>query len=196
MTNRNFAAIIAASRRVFLPFCIICFLVTVIFAADKHKRAVSVRERVAKIVRVRLSDGVMVINGMRVQTRIPPSEQITKEIRECGNAAIPYLENYLRSQDDHKRLIAVELLGLLGGTRVVGPLKNVIEKDRSPTLRILAIRWLSQQPASLTSAIFSKAASDDVDADVRRTAKDILRLPIGERDRGSQVPFQVVPPPF
>lgn len=195
--NRNLALRTAAYLKALSQLCIIaCSVIVVLAAGQNNKPAIPARERVAKIVRERLSDGAGVVNGVRVQTRTPPAPEIRKEIRECGNAAIPVLTDYLRSENENERVIAVELLGLLGGSRVVAPLKNVIEKDRSPTLRILALRWLSQGPSSLTSPIIRKAARTDVDESVRKAARDILEPSIGAGVSGSSAPFRAVPPPF
>lgn len=189
--NRNLPTI-AAYRKVLSPLCVaVCLAIAVLASGQNNKPPV--RERVAKIVRERLSEGVSIVNGVRVQNRTPPSPEITKEIREYGSAAIPVLTNYLRSESENERVVAVELLGLLGGSRVVAPLKNVVEKDRSPTLRILALRWLSQAPSNLASPIISKAARTDADESVRRAARDILEPSTDGRSRNS-APFKVSPP--
>lgn len=195
--NRNLAHTTAAYRKVLSQLCVVaCSVIVVLAGGQNNKPAIPVRERVAKILRERLSDGAGVVDGVRVQTRTPPAPEVRKEIRDCGNAAIPLLTNYLLSENENERVIAVELLGLLGGSRVVAPLKNVVEKDRSPTLRIVALRWLSQTPSSLASPIIRKAARTDVDENVRKAARDILEPSIGEGASGSSAPFKVVPPPF
>ena len=195
--NRNLALTTAAYRRVLSQLCVVaCSVIVVVAVGQNRKPVIPVRERVAKLVRERLSDGTGQVNGVRVQVRTPPAPEIRKEIRECGNSAIPVLTDYLRSENENERVIAVELLGLLGGPRVVPPLRNVIEGDRSPTIRILALRWLSQTPSSLASTIIRKAARTDVDESVRRTARGLLDPPTGEGVSGRSVPFRVVSSPF
>jgi hypothetical protein len=194
--NRNFSTI-AAYGKVLSQLCVMaCLAIVVLASGQNNQPSPSVRERVAKIVRERLSDGVSMVNGVRVQNKTPPSPEITKEIRECGNAAIPVLTHYLRSESQNERVVAVELLGLLGGSRVVAPLKYVVEKDRSPTLRILALRWLSQAPSGLASPIISKAARTDVDESVRKAARDLLEPSTDEGRSRNSAPFKVMPSPF
>lgn len=192
--NGNLAYNTTTYRKVlWLPGIVACS-VMVVLAAGQDKPAIPVRERVAKLVQERLSDWTVgVVNGVRVQTRKPPSSELIKEIRECGNAAIPVLENYLRLESEDERRAAVELLGLLGGSRVVAPLKNVVEKDRAPALRILALRWLSQSPSSLALPIIQKTARTDIDENVRQAARSILDSSV---EVPGAAPFKVVPRPF
>lgn len=191
--DSNFVRLNSVPRKLLSLTCVLVCSIIVFGAGQNNKQALSVRERVEKIVRERLSEGTSTANGIKIQTRTPPSAQVRKEIRECGNDAIPVLTNYSRSEHENERVIAVELLGILGGARIVTPLRNVVEKDASPTIRILALRWLSQAPSNLASPIIRKAARTDADEGVRKVARDILRLrPSEERPDGFQ-PFQKMP---
>ena len=99
--NRN-SFVITACRKVFSQLCVVaCLGIVVLASGQNNQPGLSVRERVAKIVRERLSDGENMVNGVRVQSKTPPSPEITKEIRECGNAAIPVLKHYLRSESQN-----------------------------------------------------------------------------------------------
>jgi len=193
--DSNFVRLNSVPRKLLSLTCVLVCSIIVFGAGQNNKQAVSVRERVEKIIRERLSEGTSTANGIRVQTRTPPSAQVRKEIRECGNDAIPVLTNYSQSEHENERVIAVELLGILGGARIVTPLKNVVEKDASPTIRILALRWLSQAPSNRASPIIRKAARTDADEGVRKAARDILQLrPSEERPDGFQ-PFKKMPLP-
>lgn len=195
--NRTLCLTKATYRKVLSQLCIVaCSVIVVLGGVQTNPPVIPVRERVAKLVRQRLSDGTGQVNGVRIQVRIPPAPEIKKEIRDCGNSAIPVLTDYLRSENENERVIAVELLGLLGGSRVVAPLRSVIERDRSPTLRILALRWLSQVPSSQVLPVIRKAARADVDESVRKAARDILGPSAGKDGSGSSAPFKVAPAPL
>jgi len=153
------------------------------------------RKRIAEIVRQRLNEGENTINGIRIQTRTPPSSEVVNEIRRFGDTAAVVLANYLHSKNLRERIVAVELLGLLGGARIVAPLREVIRRDPSTTVRELALRWLTQAPPDLAHPIIQEAARTDPDERVRAVAKGILQMGQAGEPKTS-VPFTKQPPRF
>lgn len=87
---------------------------------------------------------------------------------------MPVLTRYLHSDNERERTLAVEFLGLLGGGRIIVPLQNVIRYDRSRTIRIQALRWISQAPWEQASPVIREASEKDKDPKVRKAANEIL----------------------
>jgi|GEM_PF-2048268 len=136
----------------------------------------AVSKSIERIIRETLKEGEGVVNGVRVWRRVPPAKKNVEEIRRYGDEAVAVLTNHLSAESDRERALAVEFLGLLGGRRIISPLQRVIQDDNSPTIRILALRWITQAPFNLVSPIIREAAIRDLDEQVRKEAQDILRL--------------------
>jgi hypothetical protein len=166
----------------------------------KQTDKAAIRKRIAAIISDRLKEGLMFPNngspGSPVYTRVPPSREAVKEVKEYGDNALPVLSEHLQSKNERERGVAVELIGLVGGYRMVVFLQRVIQNDAASHIRILAIRWITQAPPSLALPIIRKAARTDVDESVRKAARDILEPSIGDEVPGHSAPFKVVPPPF
>jgi hypothetical protein len=135
---------------------------------------VEVTERIAVLIKETLHKGHGVVDGVRIWSRVPPSNKTVEEIKRYGDDAVPALTKYLNSDDELERALAVEFLGLLGGRRIIIPLQNVIRSDASPTMRIRALGWISETPWELASPIIREATERDVDPMVREAAKDLL----------------------
>jgi hypothetical protein len=151
----------------------------------------AIRQRIAAIVGNRVKEGVFGSNSNTTYTRVPPSSEAVKEIKGYGDNALPALIDYLQSNNERERSIAVEFIGLLGGRRIVTPLQRVIQRDSAPYIRILALRWITQAPPAMTLPIIRKAAQTDSDERVRQTAKDILDAKSSKpADSKSSQPFR------
>lgn len=129
---------------------------------------------VERIINETLKQGEGVVNGVKVWRRVPPSTKNVEEVRRYGDAAVAVLTKYLSTRNERERALAIEFLGLLGGRRIISPLQRVIREDDSPTMRILALRWITQAPFNLVSPIINEAAAGDPDRQVREEAKNIL----------------------
>lgn len=180
--------------------CALGLLVCAVSSAQpkqtKQSNTTGVRKRIVEIVRQRLNEGVITINGVRAQTQTPPSSQVVNEIRRYGDSAAVVLGDYLLSRNIRERIIAVELLGVLGGARIVGPLQRVILRDPSPTVRELALRWLLQAPPNLAQPVIREAARTDPDERVRNVAKGLLQLGTAGEEPKISVPFRKTSPPL
>ena len=135
----------------------------------------AVTKSIERIIKETLKEGEGVVNGVRVWRRVPPAKRNVEEVRRYGDEAVPVLTNHLSAESDRERALAVEFLGLLGGRRIIPPLQRVIQEESSPTIRILALRWITQAPFNLVSPIIREAATRDLDEQVRKEAQEILR---------------------
>lgn len=157
----------------------------------------TVRRRIAVIITERLGEGVIIVQGVRAQTRTPPSREAVEEIRHYGDAAVPILSAYFKSRNERERFFAVEFMGLLGGRRIIVPLRNVIRRDASPNIRIQALRWLAEQlPSDSALSIIREAANNNIDEKVRKAAKNILENGTVDGLPAVSVPFKKVSPPL
>jgi hypothetical protein len=132
-----------------------------------------VREKIAILMRDTLHEGEHTVNGVKVWVRVHPSNKALKQVRRYGDSAVPALADYLRSDDARARELAMRFLGSLGGSRIVEPLRAVVENDTSAGMRELALRWLTAAPWDTISQIKHAAQTDD-DPQVRETARGIV----------------------
>ncbi|HXU37948.1 MAG TPA: HEAT repeat domain-containing protein [Blastocatellia bacterium] len=132
------------------------------------------RKRVSTIIRDINSRGHHEVDGLKVWTRSLPSNEELDEVRGYGEAAVPVLTDYLKSEDAHERELAMRFLGQLGGSQIVEPLRMVLLSDTSPGVRQSALHWLTLAPWDLASPIIERSAASDVDQRVRDAAKGIL----------------------
>src|SRR6185295_14000820 len=87
-----------------------------------------IRERISAIIRETIKQGEGTVNGIKFYTRVPPSDDEVQEIKNYGDKAVPILEEILWSGDNLAGDLALRVLGLLGGSQMVEPLKRVVEK--------------------------------------------------------------------
>jgi hypothetical protein len=140
-------------------------------ASDKE----AIRERISAIIRETVKQGEgTTVDGVKFTTRVPPSDENVEEIKRFGDKAVPVLDEYFWSKDGFEGVLALRFLGLLGGGRIVEPLKRVVEKSDSPTLRELALLWLTQAPWDLAAPVIRNVAETDPDAKLRGVARDLL----------------------
>ena len=132
------------------------------------------RAKIGAIIRERTKGAVISVNGMRVETRIPPQPDAVKTIKGYGDEAVPVLADFSRSRNVRERQAAIEFLGLLGGKRIVAPLQKIIDSEAEPHLRILALRWITTAPDELSLPIIRASATHDANRQVREAAQSIL----------------------
>lgn len=138
---------------------------------DKAK----VRERIATIMRETLKRGEFTSpEGWKGVTRVPPSQEDIEEIQHYGDNAVPVLEEYLSSSEGREYELAMRFLGVLGGRRIIEPLRKVILSDPSSRKREFALRWITQGPWDLAAPIIRQATENDSDLDVRKVAEELL----------------------
>lgn len=134
----------------------------------------SVRKRISTVIRDINTRGHHEVDGLKIWTRSLPSDEELNEVRGYGEAAVPVLTDYLKSEDARDRELAMRFLGQIGGSQIVEPLRMVLLSDNSPGVRQSALHWLTLAPWDLASPIIERSAASDVDQRVRDAAKEIL----------------------
>src|SRR5262245_30571897 len=135
----------------------------------------AIREGIATIIRATLKQGEgTTVEGYRFYTWIPASNEDVEEIKSYGDKAVWILEEYLFSDVGREGDLVLRILGRMGGSRILEPLKRVVEQSTSPWRRQEALRALTQAPWELASPIMRNAAETDRDPEVRAEARDLL----------------------
>jgi hypothetical protein len=135
----------------------------------------AIRERIATIIRETLKQGEgTTVEGYRFYSWIPASNEYVEEIKSYGDKAVWILEEYLFSDVGREGDFVLRILGRMGGSRILEPLKRVVEQSTSPWRRQEALRALTQAPWELAFPIIRNAAETDRDPEVRAEARDLL----------------------
>ena len=144
---------------------------TFLLASDER----AIRERISTIIRGTLKQGEgTTVEGYRFFTWVPPSNEDVEEIKSYGDKAISILEEYLFSDVGREGDLVLRILGRMGGSRIVEPLKRVVEQSTSAWRREEALGSLTQAPWELAFPIIRNAAETDRDPEVRGVARDLL----------------------
>jgi hypothetical protein len=143
-------------------------------AQDKPVDAAKVRERVNTIIQETIKRGDFTVQGVKGITRLPPLTADVDEIKSYGDQAVAPLEEHIHSASAFEYEVAMRLMGALGGTRIIEPLKKVILHDESARRREYALRAIVQAPWDQASKVMTLAAETDPDENVRNTAKELL----------------------
>jgi HEAT repeat protein len=134
-----------------------------------------IRKRIAALMAHILKKGEAVTSdGIKVATRALPSNEDIEEIKRYGDTAVPILSEYLTAEESREKNLAMRFLGVLGGSRIVEPLRKIALYDSSPAMRDLALRWLTTAPWDIVAPIIKQAMEFDSDPQVREAAKNIL----------------------
>jgi hypothetical protein len=112
---------------------------------------------------------------VKTYTWVPPSADDIKQIREIGHDAIAPLSKALNPpyRRSFEQILAVRLLGEIGGADVVPPLKQALEPDKPNSVRFAALVALLSVPDDLALPIIRSAVHDS-DPLVAREAKELL----------------------
>lgn len=97
-----------------------------------------------------------------------------KQIKCLGVAAVPFIVEQLSSRRNFGQLLAVKMLGWVGGSPIIAPLIKVLHESKSQTTRISALESLFHVPESDARPILESVAASDPDEQVRRRATEIL----------------------
>ena len=135
-----------------------------------------VNRRVHQIVDNNLQAGTVTTSkGVRATPmRADMSLEDLREIGQFGDRAIAPLETYLHSDDYRAQRLVVNVLGAIGGAKVVNPLSYAAEHSPSAIVRYAAVANLGQQPWQMTAAVIKRVAVSDSDSDVRKKAGEII----------------------
>ena len=97
------------------------------------------------------------------------------EMQKNGPRAVPVLTKFLLNRNPRIERVAIRLLGAIGGSEIIDPLLEVLDKSTSPAGRYEALLNLKQAPCSkaVARAIF-RVSKGDPDASVREQAQGEL----------------------
>lgn len=110
---------------------------------------------------------------VKTSTWVPPSFADIEQIHEIGHDAIAPLNKALDSQTPFRQLLAVRLLGEVGGADVVPPLKRGLEANRWVVVRMQSLSSLLSVPDDLALPIIRSAVLDS-DPRVAESARTLL----------------------
>lgn len=146
-----------------------------LFQATAQPSAKETRDRILTVIRDTISRGQGTLpDGTKFWTRVPPTSEAVSEVLRYGDRAIPALEEYIWKEGAAEASVALGFLGRFRGSQIVGPLKRIVEENREPSLRDVALRLLTQAPSDLALPIFRKAAETDSDPKVREVARVLM----------------------
>ncbi len=113
--------------------------------------------------------------GQLAQENLTPSRQRAQQrLEETGAAAIDPLVGALESTNPVLRRNSAEMLGYIGSPRAVQPLLDSLANDPDPSVRVQAVRSLSELDSVELAIPIQHAAVFDEDLQVRRAAADSL----------------------
>ena len=117
--------------------------------------------------------------GYRFSTWIPPTQEDLFRIKALGEQAVAPLSKYLDSPRPFAQLLAVRLLGEVGGAAAVEPLKRGLDASRWSVVRAQSLSSLASTPDSMALPIIQDMRKDS-DPLVRKRAEDLLTLRYGQ----------------
>jgi hypothetical protein len=139
---------------------------------------------VSNIMDVILRRGEHQQGQVKISTWVPPTPEDLDKIRKIGHAAIAPLDKALDdSRRPNQRLLAVKLLGVIGGPDIVPPLKRSLLPSNPNLIRIEALSALLSAPDALAIPIIRGSVhdSDPVVADrATRLLTEYYHLPLTE----------------
>jgi hypothetical protein len=112
--------------------------------------------------------------GVRAATWMGWSVADEEQIKCLGMQAVPFVVEHLESQRSFGQLLAVKMLGWLGGKEIVLPLAGILKKVNSEPVKFSALESLFAAPESEARPILSDISKSDPDPSVREWAARIL----------------------
>lgn len=112
--------------------------------------------------------------GIRTTTWIPPRDEDNAKVKNCGEEAIVPLSQFLDSDEPRAQLLAVRLLGVVGGPGIVSPLQRALEPSRWVVVRTQALSSLMSAPKTDAIPIIRSVLSRDRDPQVQSRGNAIL----------------------
>jgi hypothetical protein len=95
------------------------------------------------------------------------------EIQRYGPRAIPTLSKYILGRNSRIERVAIRLLGVIGGSEIVRPILDVLDKSTSPAGRYEALLNLKRAPCTKEVArAILRVAENDPDPNVRDQARE------------------------
>jgi hypothetical protein len=123
-------------------------------------------------------------SGGVAATWIGPDDSDRAQVKCLGAAAVPYIAGNLGSRRPFGQLLAVRMLGWVGGAEIVSPLATVLKESTSQTIKVSALEALSSVAETDSRDTLDVVARSDSNPRVRQRASEILAR--YHRDSGQQ----------
>jgi HEAT repeat protein len=125
--------------------------------------------------------------GVKVTTWMPPDESVESQIKCLGPVAVPAISALLRSDRSFGVLLAVRMLGWIGGPEIVLSLKGLLETSTSQIAKVNALEALSTAPVEQALPIVQHVLESDSNRYVREKATRIEARLKAKIEDGNQV---------
>ncbi len=152
----------------------VCLQIAALAQATSTQPSPDPDAEVAAVMDSILARGEGHVGNVKTSTWVPPSPEDIERIRQIGHDAIAPLNKALNfPRRSFQQLLAVKLLGDIGGADVVPPLNRALEPDKPNSVRFAALFALLNVPDDLALPIIRSAVYDS-DPVVVRGAKELL----------------------
>lgn len=141
--------------------------------ASQHGSPDMAETIVERVVQSTLRRGESSVSGYKTSTWVPIASADRARVMELKEDAIGPLSLRLGSPVPFVQLIAVQLLGSIGGSRCVGPLASALSAERWVVIRMQALYFLESTPDSEAIPLI-EARLRDSDKRVSERAEEIL----------------------
>ena len=111
--------------------------------------------------------------GTAATWRSPAASEIA-QLRCLGAQSVPFIAGHLSSERSFGRLLAVRMLGWVGGREILAPITAVLHDSDSETIKVSALETISTLPLADTVSILQTVADSDKHARVRKKAAEVL----------------------
>ncbi len=141
------------------------------------KSQTAVREEVNRIYNVTLDQMQYTLpSGMRATTWLPPDDSVRGQIQCLGTAAVPQISEVLHDNDrPFGRLLAIEMLGWIGGAEIVPPLSWALARPGDFLItKSAALDALASAPPDKAIPVIEEALRAEKNPRVREKAASVL----------------------
>jgi len=112
--------------------------------------------------------------GVKAATWMGWKSEDQARIKCLGSPAVPFVAEHLGSVRPFGQLLAVRMLGWLGGREIVPPLASVLKNSKSETIKISALESLFAAPEADARPVLDDTLKSDANQRVRAKARQIL----------------------
>ena len=127
-------------------------------------------------------------SGVRSTTWVPPAESDQAQIKCLGTAAVASITELLSSTRSFGQLLAVRMLGWIGGSEIGPPLRRFLASSDSQTCKVAALEALYRAPSQEALPIIVRASKVDPNPYVREKAAQIIARYDPEMIKSSRPP--------
>lgn len=115
-------------------------------------------------------------SGIKATTWMPPDKNAHEQIKCLGESAVPAIAHLVRGNNrSFGRLLAIQMLGWIGGPDIVPPLQEVLAASGdSTTNKIWALESLTDAPPAQAIPVIKRVLNSEKDPEVREKAGRVL----------------------